>query len=170
VLIIDYRGYGKSTGRPSERGLYRDADAALAYLLEERNLPRERIVLFGRSLGGAVAANLAAREPVGALILESVFTSIPDIGAELYPFLPVRLLVRYEYDIVKALESVRVPVLVVHSPDDEIIPYAHGRAVYEAAPEPRQFLQIEGDHNRGFIRSRSRYMAGLNQFLGTVLD
>jgi fermentation-respiration switch protein FrsA (DUF1100 family) len=170
VLIIDYRGYGQSTGRPSERGLYRDADAALLYLVEERGIPRERIVVFGRSLGGAVAANLASRERVGALILESVFTSVPDIGSELYPFLPVRLLVRYRYDTPKALETVNAPVLVIHSQDDEIIPYAHGRAIYEAAPEPRRFLDIQGDHNRGFMRSRDPYMAGLGDFLESVLE
>ncbi len=165
VLIVDYRGYGRSSGRPSEQGLYRDASATYHWLREEKTVAPEHIAVFGRSLGAAVAANLASREPVGALILESGFTSIPDIGADLYPFLPVRLLTRYRYDTRAALAAVQVPVLVIHSPDDEIIPFRHGQALYQAAPEPKRLLEIRGDHNSGFYTSGNLYLDGLAQFL-----
>ncbi|UZJ44449.1 alpha/beta hydrolase [Marinimicrobium sp. C6131] len=168
VLILDYRGYGRSSGRPSEKGLYRDAEAAYDYLIEERKVPPEQLLVFGRSLGAAVGAHLASQRPVGGLILESGFTSVPDLGAELYPFLPVRLLARYRYDTREALSAVTAPVLVVHSRDDDIIPFSHGRALFEAAAEPRQFLELEGDHNTGFLRSRERYVRGLEQFLRTL--
>ncbi|WP_347331426.1 alpha/beta hydrolase [Marinimicrobium locisalis] len=168
VLILDYRGYGRSSGRPSEEGLYRDAEAAYDYLTREQGVSPERLVVFGRSLGAAVAANLASEHPVGGVILESGFISVPELGAELYPFLPVRLLARYRYDTREALQKVNAPVLVVHSRDDDIIPFSHGRALFEAAPEPRQFLELEGDHNTGFLQSRERYVRGLEQFLGEL--
>jgi uncharacterized protein len=168
VLIIDYRGYGKSTGRPSEEGLNLDAEAGLQYLLQERGYESERVVVFGRSLGAALSAELASRHSLGGVILESAFTSLPDIGSELYPFLPVRLLLRYEYDTKAALAQVSEPVLIIHSEDDEIIPFSHGRTLYEVAPEPRYFLTIKGDHNTGFLRSRNTYMAGLRDFFELV--
>ncbi|WP_111641771.1 alpha/beta hydrolase [Marinimicrobium alkaliphilum] len=169
VLIVDYRGYGESSGRPSERGLYRDGQAAFDYLLSERDEAPERLIFFGRSLGAAVAAETARGQPIGGLILESGFTSVPDIGADLYPFLPVRWLTRYRYDARAALAEVEAPVLVVHSPDDEIIPERHGRALYDAASEPKRFLAIRGDHNHGFLRSRETYIPGLDAFLTEVL-
>lgn len=165
TLIVDYRGYGDSSGRPSESGLYEDARTAYRHLVENKGVPPVRVIAFGRSLGAAVAARLAAEQPVGALWLESGFTSIPDIGAELYPFLPVRLLTRYRYDTQKALASVEAPVLVIHSPEDEIIPFSHGQSLYRAAPEPKEFLQIRGGHNDGFMRSKDIYQAGLEAFL-----
>lgn len=170
VLIVSYRGYGESSGRPSESGLYKDGRAAYRHLVEERGVAPERLISFGRSLGAAVAANVAAEQEVGALWLESAFTSVPDIGSDLYPFLPVRLLTRYRYDSREALDSVTAPVLVIHSPDDEIIPYEHGRALYEAASEPKQFLEIQGSHNAGFMRSREHYKAGLDEFLTDVVN
>lgn len=168
VLIIDYRGYGRSSGRPSEEGLYRDAEAAYDYLTRERGVPPEHLLVFGRSLGAAVGAHLASQRPVGGLILESGFTSVPDLGAQHYPFLPVRLLARYRYDTQGALSKVTAPVLVIHSADDDIIPFSHGRALFDAAAEPRQFLELEGDHNTGFLRSRERYVRGLEDFLGDL--
>lgn len=168
VLIVGYRGYGRSTGRPSERGLYRDGQAAWQYLTEQRQVAPEQIVLFGRSLGAAVATHLAARQPAGALIVESGFTSIADLGSDLYPFLPVRLLVRYRYPTAEDLEQVSAPVLVVHSRDDEIIPFSHGEKLYQIAPEPRWFLEIQGSHNTGFLDSGQTYIQGLEAFLDEV--
>jgi len=165
VLIVDYRGYGNSSGKPSEQGLYRDAEAAYQWLVEERGVVPERIVVFGRSLGAAVAAHVAAEKPVGALILESGFTSVPDLGAEIYPFLPVRLLSRYQYDTREKLSRISVPVLVIHSPQDDIVPFHHGQALYDAAAEPKQFLQIQGDHNRGFVQSGEVYTRGVAAFI-----
>lgn len=168
TFIIDYRGYGRSEGSPDEPGLYRDADAAWNYLTKTRGIADSSIVILGRSLGGAVAAYLAARVSPRALILESTFTSVPDRGGELYPYLPVRLLSRMEYDSFRRICSVRCPVLIVHSPEDEIVPFSHGRALFDAAPEPKQFLQISGGHNDGFFVSASRYEAGLRHFLGSL--
>jgi pimeloyl-ACP methyl ester carboxylesterase len=166
-FIFDYRGYGKSEGSPSEQGTYRDVAAAWQYLIETENIPPQRIILFGRSLGGAVAAHLAAGSNVNAraLILESTFTSIPELGAQLYPFLPVRLIARYHYNTRALLSRIKLPVLVIHSPEDELIPFSHGKALFEAAKEPKQFLRISGSHNQGFFDSRKKYIAGFRGFL-----
>lgn len=168
VLLFDYRGYGKSTGSPSEDGVYRDAQAVWRHLTRERGLAPEQIVLHGQSLGGAVACWLAAHERPAALILESSFTSAPDLAAELYPWLPVRLLARLRFNTRELLEGVTAPVLVIHSRDDEIIPYAHGQRLFEAAREPKRMLEIRGDHNGGFWISREVYESGLRAFLDSL--
>lgn len=167
VLIFDYRGYGRSTGSPSEQGTYRDAEAAWKYLIEAKRIPASHIVLFGESLGGAVAARLAAREKPGALVLASVFTSVPDMGAKLYPFLPVRLLSRFDYNAREYLKAVSCPVFVAHSRDDDIVPFEHGRLLYDAAREPKQFLELQGGHNDGFIFMREPWVKALDAFLQT---
>jgi hypothetical protein len=165
TLIIDYRGYGRSAGKPSEAGLYRDAEAALRYLREVRDVRLQDIVIFGRSLGGAVAAWLAARQPVGALIIESSFVSAPVLAADLYPFLPSRLLTFLRYDTLAYLKVVRSPVLVIHSRDDEIIPFRHGLQLFAAAHEPKQFVEIHGSHNEGFLQSGRYYINAIAEFL-----
>jgi fermentation-respiration switch protein FrsA (DUF1100 family) len=165
TFIFDYRGYGNSSGTPSEQGTYLDAQAAWHYLTENRNIPSDRIILFGESLGGAIAAWLAAREKPAVLVLASAFTSVPDMAAKLYPFLPVRLLSRFEYDTLKSLKSVSCPVFITHSPDDEIVPFAQGQALYEAAPEPKRFLELQGGHNDGFIFMRKEWADALDQFV-----
>jgi len=171
VLIIDYRGYGQSEGRPSEPGLYQDAEAAWRYLRDERGVPAQRIVLFGRSLGAAVAARLGvtADSPPGAVILESAFTSAPDLGAELLPWMPVRRLIRVDYDTRAAVEQLRVPILIAHSVEDEVVPFSHGERLFEAAPEPKRFLTMQGGHNDGFLRSQPNYSRALAAFLDHVL-
>lgn len=167
VFIFDYRGYGRSEGAPSEEGTYRDVEAAWRFLTAEGKIPPERIILFGRSLGGAVAAYLAAGigAKAKALILESTFTSVPDLGARLYPIFPVRLLSRFRYNTLEYLDKIDMPVLVVHSPGDEMIPFRHGKALFEAAKSPKQFLQLSGSHNEGFWQSGQTYIEGLYQFL-----
>jgi fermentation-respiration switch protein FrsA (DUF1100 family) len=173
VLIIDYRGYGRSTGKPSEVGTYRDAQAAWDYLVRERGVAPGRIVVFGRSLGGAVGAWLASRLPAdetpAAVIIESTFSSGADMARRLYPVFPARLLTRLEYPVADYAARLRCPVLVVHSRDDEIVPYAMGRAIYAAAPQPKSFLELRGDHNAGFWISRETYVPGLEAFLAGVL-
>ena len=168
VWIIDYRGFGLSEGRPDEQGTYLDASAAWRHLIDERGVSPGCVVVFGRSLGSAVAAWLAARQRPAAVILESAFTSAPDLGAELLPWLPVRWLLRYEYDTRAAVGEISAPVLVVHSRDDELVPFHHGQAVFEAAHEPRGFVEIRGGHNDGFLRSRGDYVRGLRDFLDEV--
>ncbi|HUE95543.1 MAG TPA: alpha/beta hydrolase [Longimicrobiaceae bacterium] len=165
AFIFDYRGYSLSTGRPSEAGTYRDARAAWRHLTEERGVSPRDIVLFGRSLGGAVAARLATEVEPMALILESTFTSVPDLGAEIYRWLPVRLLSRIHYPTLVTMTEVRAPVLVIHSPTDEIIPVHHGRALYEAANPPKQFLELVGGHNDGFISMGNAYQRVLVEFV-----
>jgi uncharacterized protein len=169
VFIIDYRGYGRSEGRPSEAGLYRDAAAAYRYLVAERGADPGRIVAFGRSLGGAVAAWTAVHHPMAGVIVESGFISIPELGAEIYRFLPVRRLVRMRYDTRSYLETTEVPVLIVHSPDDDIIPYRHGVALHAAAEPRATMLTISGDHNSGFLNAGIDYSAGLERFLTKIL-
>jgi fermentation-respiration switch protein FrsA (DUF1100 family) len=173
VLIVDYRGYGQSTGKPTESGTYRDAQAAWNYLLGERRASPGRIVIFGRSLGGAVGAWLAAGLPVeqrpAAVIIESSFTSGADMARRLYPLFPARLLTRLKYTVAEYAARLPCPVLVVHSRDDEIIPFAMGQAIYAAAPQPKDFIELRGDHNAGFWISREAYMAGLDEFLNSVL-
>jgi len=169
VLIFDYRGYGRSTGSPSEQGTYRDVDAAWQYLTETRGIPPEHIILFGRSLGAAVAADLAARQPAAAgVILESGFTSVPDVAAVLYPWLPVRWLSRYRYDTRKKLAHIHSPLLIIHSRDDEIIPFANGERLFEAASEPKRFLELRGRHNDGFVVGEAAYLQGIEAFLQQV--
>ena len=170
VLIFDYRGYGESGGTPSEAGTYRDAMAAWRYLTGQRKIAAERIVLFGRSLGAGIAAELATRTRPGALIMESAFTSVPDMAAELYPWLPVRLLSRYRYDAREQLARINCPLLVAHSRDDEIIPFAHGQRLFEHAREPKQFLELRGGHNDGFLVTGQGYSDALERFLSDHLD
>jgi uncharacterized protein len=133
VLLVEYRGYGGNAGSPSEEGLAADVRAAHRYLVEERGVAPDRLVLFGESLGGAVLARLATERPVGALVLRSPFTSLADVGVRAYPFLPVRALLRDRFPLLEYMRSVQVPVAVVAGADDEIVPVEQSRAVAEAA-------------------------------------
>jgi len=170
TLIIDYRGYGESKGAISEKGTYLDAEAAWDYLAGTKEFSPQEIIVFGRSLGAAIATYIAGREEPGGLILESAFTSVPDMGARMYPYMPVRLLSRFKYDARKALQSVTCPVLVVHSPHDDIIPFENGLQLYESARQPKKFLEIRGDHNEGFYVSGKIYIDGMNDFITSVLS
>jgi uncharacterized protein len=168
VLIVDYRGYGESEGSPSEAGIRMDARAAWNYLTLERRIPAREIVVFGRSLGGAVAAHLAREHRPAALIVESAFRSAPEMAQSAYPFLPARWLTRFDYATENYVREVDAPVLVIHGTADEIIPYAHGLAVYEAAREPKRMLELQGGHNTGFLESSERYVNGIDAFLREV--
>lgn len=165
TLIFDYRGYGNSDGTPSEQGTYRDAEAAWRYLTEQRHIPSCRIVLFGESLGGAVGAWLAARQKPAALVIASGFTSVPGLARHFYPYLPVRWLARIRYDTEKNLRAVAAPVLIAHSPEDEIIPFEHGQALFAATNPPKRFLELAGGHNDGFIFMRVSWVKALGDFL-----
>lgn len=167
-VIIDYRGYGKSTGEPDEEGTYTDARTAWQHLVGERGVPPGRIVVFGRSMGGAIASKLASEVEPAALIIESSFSSVPDIAAELYPWLPARTLSRFNYDTRQYAAMANCPVMVIHSREDEIIPFHHGRAIYDTAATPKYMLTLAGDHNHGFLLSGRYYIDGLADFLDTV--
>jgi len=169
VLVFDYRGYGQSEGEPSEEGTYLDAEAAWDFLVQEEGVDPARLVLCGRSLGGPIAARLARQHPPGALLLESTFTSLPELGSRRYPFFPVRWLARYTYDTLGQLSGIHCPVLVVHSREDGLIPLAQGQELYAAANPPKEFLEISGGHGNGFVVSEAQYRAGLERFFAAYL-
>lgn len=170
AFIFDYSGYGLSDGEPSEAGTRGDARAAWDWLVREQGIAPGSIVLFGRSLGGAVAAELARElsgegvRPAG-IVLESTFTSVPDMGAYMYPWLPVRHLARYSYDSAGALAGLDLPGLFLHSPDDEIVPYALGRRLYQGYDGPKTFEELKGDHNGGYLLTGPTYVDALDRFL-----
>lgn len=169
TLMVDYRGYGRSSGTPSEEGTYRDAATIWGHATQMLGFAPGRIVLFGESLGGGVAGQLAAQQNPGALVLASTFTSVPDLGADLYPLLPIRLLARIRYDTRQGLPRITCPVMVVHSRDDDVIPFVHGRRLFAAASAPKRFLEIEGGHNDGFVFGREAWVRQLDEFLRQAL-
>ncbi len=147
ILLFDYRGYGKSDGSPSEDKVYADAEACYNWLVEQKRVQPDNIILFGRSLGGAVAIELARRVKCDGLIVESSFTSATERGKKMFPLLPIKHLLRYKFDSIGKLSSLTCPVLVTHSPDDEIIPFEMGRRLFAAANEPKRFVTLRGGHN-----------------------
>ena len=165
VLLFDYRGYGQSSGAPSEQGTYLDARAAWDYLRSTRGLSSGSIVIVGESLGGAVAANLAKDVTPAALILVSTFTSAPDLASDLYWYLPVRLLARFRYGTAEYVAHVRAPTLVIHSRADEIVPFSHAEEIFRRASEPKQLVEILGDHNAGPSMNGRRLTEGIHGFL-----
>ncbi len=167
VFAFDYRGYGRSAGRPGEEGTYLDAEAAHAWLCQKGFAPTN-IVALGESLGGGVVVELARRAALGGQILQSTFTSIPDVGAELFPFLPVRWLGAIRYDSLSKLPGLKIPTLVMHSRADTLIRFHHGEKLFVAANEPKMFWELAGNHNDIIEAGRPRYLEGLNQFLATM--
>ena len=165
VLIIDYRGYGLSEGRPSEVGLGLDADAAWRWLVDTRGVAPADIVLFGRSLGGAVATSLATRVTPGALIVESSFTDLMAMARLHHPLLARLIPLRYRFASRDALADVRAPVLILHSRDDGIVPFSEGEALYAAATAPKRFVALVGGHNEGFLESQPHYQQALADFI-----
>jgi fermentation-respiration switch protein FrsA (DUF1100 family) len=165
VFIFDYRGYGRSSGHPSEQGIYRDAEAAWNYLTQVRQKDPHEIVVFGRSLGGSIAAWVSQVYKPQVLILESTFSSLREAARDRLPGIFVRLLVPDQYRTVQYLTMVHCPVLILHSREDEIIPFRHGEALHAAASEPKEFVEIHGSHNRGFLDSQPFYEAALDSVL-----
>jgi uncharacterized protein len=168
VMIVDYRGYGKSQGSPTERGTYLDAQAAWEHLTATRNIPASAIILMGESLGGAVAIELASHHPPAALVVQSTFTSLGDIAAIHYPWLPVRWLLRHHYDSISKVGRITCPKLFIHSTHDTLVPPGNGRALFDAAAEPKQFLTTPGDHNEGGFMYSPEYTTKLEEFLDSV--
>lgn len=164
VFILDYRGFGHSSGTPSVSGTVRDARAAWEWLTGQHGVPPSRIILFGRSLGGGVAAALAAKVEPKALILESTFTSLLDAGKDVFPWLPGWLLLE-DYATADAIATLRVPLLVAHSPEDEVINFRMGRALFERYTGPKSFLRMRGSHNGGWFSDLTAYEAGIRDFI-----
>lgn len=165
VLIFDYRGFGQSTGRPSEAGLLIDARTAYQWLIDDQQLSPDSIVLFGRSLGAAVAAHLATEVEACALVLESSFSSLDAVARHHYPWLPVRWLLRLHFPVDQWLADTLLPTLIIHSREDEIIPFSHAERLLERAQGDGRLLEIQGDHNHGFLQSGQQYRQGLGEFL-----
>ncbi|HEY8509780.1 MAG TPA: alpha/beta hydrolase [Steroidobacteraceae bacterium] len=165
VLLFDYRGYGQSTGIPEERGIHEDARAVWDHLTSKERISPSRIVIFGESLGGAVAAHLAKDVTPAALIVHSAFTSVPDVASRFYWYLPVRLLARIRLPTADYIERVRAPVLIIHSRDDEIVPFSHAQTLLRRANDPKELIAIEGDHNTGFLLSEEKVREGLRRFV-----
>lgn len=168
VLLFDYRGYGQSTGTPSERGTYADAETMYRWLVETEKIPPSRIVFHGESLGCGVAIELAVRHEPAGLIVESGFTSTLAMARLMFPHLPVKWLVRYRYDNLSKIGKVAAPVLVMHSPQDEIVPFEMGRQLYAAARRPKTFVELRGSHNEGFLESGPVYVDALRAFFAEV--
>ena len=150
-LSIDYEGYGASDGTPSEKNIYRDADAAWNWLTRTKGVKPDRIIVWGYSLGGAAATWCASKHEVGAVVLESTFTTMPDVGAHLYPWLPVRLVSRYQFANKDRVAKIRVPILIGHGNADRLIPFEMGEELYRAANEPKRFIGHAGDHGAGLV-------------------
>ncbi|MBU4311518.1 MAG: alpha/beta hydrolase [Candidatus Omnitrophica bacterium] len=164
LFIFDYRGYGKSQGRPCESGLYKDAKAAYDYLIRERRVTKEGIILYGESIGGIVAIDLAQNKDIGALITEETFTSIKDMSGIAYPFFPY-FIFSSRFDAFSKIKNVGCPKLIIHSIDDEIIPFRLGEKLFAAARPPKKFLQIRGGHNSAFLESEEQFKEGIKSFL-----
>jgi alpha-beta hydrolase superfamily lysophospholipase len=163
VFLFDYRGYGRSQGRPGEEGTYCDAQAAYQWL-QKKGFEGQNIIALGESLGGGVASELALREKIGGIVLQSTFTSIPDIGAELFPWLPVRTLARIRYETCRKLPRINAPVLIMHSRADDLINFRHCQTNFAAANEPKLLWEIQGSHNDS-LADRESFIAGIEKFL-----
>ncbi|MBF0385955.1 MAG: alpha/beta hydrolase [Candidatus Omnitrophica bacterium] len=164
VFIIDYRGYGNSEGTPTEAGIYQDAIGAYDYLTNRKDIDSDKLIVYGASLGGAVAVDLAAKRKVGAVILDSTFTSAAEMAKKILPFVP-GFLIQTKLDSIGKIKGIKCPKLFIHSKEDEIVPFAYGLKLYEAALPPKKFLQINGGHNEGFADSGEAFPEGIKEFL-----
>ena len=167
TMLVEYRGYGRSKGRPSERGLYTDATTAWRHLTQVEAIPADQILIWGRSLGGAVATELATHVHPRALVVESTFTRITEVAADIFPRLPVGRVMSVEFPSIERIGSLDVPVLVAHSQHDRLVHYHHGRRLFDAIQGPRQFVELHGDHNDGRV-TLPRYAPEVREFLDHV--
>lgn len=165
VLLFDYRGYGRSEGKLSEEGTYLDAQAAYGWL---RQRGFSEIIAFGESLGGAVATELALRENVAGLVLSNTFTNLGDMGSDWFPWFPVRWFQTVKYDTRSKLPRVTVPLLVMHSREDEVVPFRHAERNFAAANEPKLFWENHGLHNETLSVAPDHYLAGIEKFLALL--
>jgi fermentation-respiration switch protein FrsA (DUF1100 family) len=164
-FIFDYRGYGNSEGKPTEDGTYLDVMSAYKWLTGEKKIPPDEIIIFGRSLGGSIAAHLASKVKAKSLIIESCFTSYADIGSKFYPYMPVRWFARFNYSTIDYIKEVRCPVMIIHSRRDDVVPFEFGLELYEGANEPKEFVEIFGSHNDGFLVSSEIYTKAWRKWL-----
>ena len=168
TLAFDYRGYGESSGSPDEAGLYSDATASYEYLTHTLSVPADRIVIFGHSLGSAVAIELASRVPAAGLIVEGAFTSVVDRGQELFPLFPVSLISTQRFPSLDRIARIAMPKLFLHSPEDTVIPYAHGKRLFDAALGPKRLVEVRGGHEDAFRIDRAVYAGAMAQLFREV--
>jgi len=165
VLVLDYRGYGRSQGRPSEKGLYEDAAAAYEYLVDKRGLKPGKIVVYGESLGSAVGVDLVVKRSVGGLILEGAFTNVAQMSRRIFPFLPTAFL-RYRFDTLEKMGRMKTPLLIIHSRNDEVVPFEMGRTLFDAAAsDTKDILAVYGGHNESFYEYRREVTQKIGEFL-----
>jgi uncharacterized protein len=169
VMVFDYRGYGKSGGVPSEEGTYRDVRAAWRYMTDIKKIDHGKIIVIGRSLGGPIAAWLCQSVRPCALVLESTFTNAADVANFHYSAAQGSIIFGDTYNTASYVPRVECPVLVIHSPEDEIAPFVLGEKLFRLAPKPREFLLIHGSHDEGFMQSLEHYRSGLDRFLSRYL-
>lgn len=165
IAAVDYRGYGNSEARtPSEAGVYADARAAYDWLRNVQKVPADRIIIYGHSLGSGPATELATRVEAAGLILEGAFTSVPDRGSEVYPWLPVHPLATQRFENLAKIGRVAMPKLLMHAADDSIIPYAHGQRLFAAAVAPKQWVELKGGHLRAFLDDSAHFWSRVDEF------
>lgn len=164
AFIIDYRGYGKSSGSPSEAGIYRDAGASYDYLLLNKQIPQDTIIIYGESLGSAVAIDLASRKKAAALIVDSGFTSARDMSRAVFPLLPT-IFLSTRFDSLPKIKKISIPKLIIHSINDEIVPFKFGKNLFDEASQPKELLKIHGSHNTGFMDSSEEFVKGIGSFI-----
>lgn len=167
VFIFDYRGYGKSEGSPDEQGLYSDGDAAYDYLIREKKVSPRALILYGESIGGAVAIDIAERLSVKAIITEETFTSVKDMMRIAFPFLPYHIF-SSRFDSASKIQDITCPKLIMHSVDDEIVPYYLGVELFGASAGPKKFLKLRGGHNTAFMESGEKYREGIKFFIESL--
>ncbi|MCM8800307.1 MAG: alpha/beta hydrolase [Candidatus Omnitrophica bacterium] len=164
ILIFDYRGYGKSQGKPKEDGFYKDTESIYEFLVNEYKILPERIILYGESLGTAVAIELASKRKVKALILEGAFSRGKDMAKRIYPFLP-NFFFSNSFDSLNRIKKITSPKLFLHSKDDEIVPFSLAKKLFDAAPPPKKLVELTGDHNSCFLDAKESYLLSINNFI-----
>lgn len=169
LLAFDYRGFGESNGTPDERGFYDDATASYRYLTDTLHVPPQRIVIFGHSLGSGVAIELASRVPAAGLIVEGAYTSVVDRGQELYPFFPIAYMATQRFPSLERIGRISIPTLFLHSPEDRVIPYTHGRRLFDAARSQKRFVDVRGGHDDAFRIDKATYFGAVETFLQETL-
>lgn len=165
ILAVDYRGYGNSDGEPSEAGLYQDAEAGYSYLRTMKSVPPDRILIYGHSLGSGVAIELATRVPAAGLIVEGAYKSIPAIGQEVYPYVPINLIATNRFESIEKIALIKAPKLFIHAVDDEVIPITHGRALYDKASPPKILLEVSGGHTDAAVKDKPKFQIGITKFV-----
>lgn len=167
IFIVDYRGYGRSKGRISEKGFYVDAQSCYNYLVNNLKIEPNRILVYGESLGGAAAIDLASKVAAAGLIIEGAFTSIKELGKTVHPFLTIFLL-SDKFNSLTKIHQITSPKLFIHSSGDELVPFGLGQKLYKKAAPPKQLVELAGDHNNAFIESRGKYIGEIKKFIDNL--